>query len=74
MGIRPAGAQLYHADGETNRQTNLLVALSNSVKAPKKESSFTVVLQKLPLPKVGPFHPFNITVIHTSEILISLPT
>jgi hypothetical protein len=74
MGIRPAGAQLYHADGETDRQTKLIIALSNSVKVPKKESSFTVFLQKLPFPKFGSFHPVNIKVIRISEILISLPT
>jgi hypothetical protein len=74
MGIRPAGAQLYHADGQTDRQTRLIDALSNSVKVPKKESSFTVFLQKLPFPKPGSFHPFNIKVTRISEILISLPT
>jgi len=74
MGIRSTGAQLYHADVETDTQTKLIVALSNSAKAPKKESSFTVFLQKLPFPKLGSFHPFNIKVIRTSEILISLPT
>jgi len=72
--ISPAGAQLYHADRQTDKQMKLIVALSNSVKAPKKDSSFTVFLQKLPLPKLGSFHPFNIKVIRTSEILISLRT
>jgi hypothetical protein len=47
MGIHPAGAQLYHADGHPDRQTELIVALSNSVKAPKKELYFYRISTKI---------------------------
>jgi hypothetical protein len=36
MKIRPVGAELFHADGQTDR-TKLIVAFLNSVNAPKNE-------------------------------------
>jgi Fe-S-cluster formation regulator IscX/YfhJ len=39
MKIRPVGAELFHADGRTDRQTDmtkLIVAFSNFANAPKK--------------------------------------
>jgi hypothetical protein len=41
MKIRPVGAELFHADGQTNRQTDktkLIVSFRNFAKAPKKYS------------------------------------
>ena len=35
MKIRPAGAQVYHADGQTD-MTKLIVAFRNFAKAPEK--------------------------------------
>jgi hypothetical protein len=39
MKIRPVGAELFHADGRTDR-TKLIVAFGNSAKAPNKLSAF----------------------------------
>jgi hypothetical protein len=35
MKIRPVGAELFHADGRTDRETDIIVAFRNFVKAPK---------------------------------------
>ena len=39
--MHPAGAELFHAEEQTDRQdmTNLIVTLSNSTNAPKKINS-----------------------------------
>ena len=39
--MRPAGAELFHADEQTDRQdmTNLIVVLCNSTNTPKNEFS-----------------------------------
>jgi hypothetical protein len=40
MKIRPVGAELFHADGRTDRQTDvtkLIAAFRNFVKAPTKQ-------------------------------------
>jgi len=37
MKIRPLGAELCHADGQTDRMTKLIVAFRNFANAPKNE-------------------------------------
>jgi len=45
--MRPVGAELFHADGETDGQTDmtkLIVAFRNSVNAPKKDDGHLLAL------------------------------
>jgi hypothetical protein len=47
MKIRPVGAELFHADGQTD-MVKLLVAFRNFAKAPSNEAERTFVLQSVP--------------------------
>jgi len=42
MKIRPVGAELFHADGQTD-MTRLIVAIRNCVKAPEKTVTVTLI-------------------------------
>jgi hypothetical protein len=44
MKIRPVRAELFHADGRTDRQTKLIVAFRNFANAPKNVVKFSYVL------------------------------
>jgi hypothetical protein len=37
MKIRPVGAELFHADGQTDYMTKLIVTVYNFAKAPKND-------------------------------------
>jgi len=51
MNIRPVGVELFHADGRTNRQTDmpkLLLALHKLANVPKKEKTRTRIDVEIP--------------------------
>jgi hypothetical protein len=43
MKIHPVGAELFHADGETDRHDEAIVAFRSFAKAPKKAQNTQIV-------------------------------